>query len=110
LDVLHEMFKLWPEVAMSYESLFRASCLLELLGEPQQAADRFAWLSIAAEGHREGEMALLKLGRVQLDKLGSPESAIPPLEKLLAANPDSRWADAAQRILERAKKGLGGRG
>lgn len=109
---LHEMLGLWPEVTLSCDTVFKTACFFEILGEPEQAADRFAWLAVAAEGQPEGQMALLKLGQVELNKLCRPEKAIPPIEKLLAQCPESKWADTARKLLARAHKmvddGLGG--
>lgn len=105
---LHETLRFWPEVTLSHDVLFRIGCYFESLGEPHEAASRFAWLATTAHGNNEGQIAMLKLGQIELDRLHHPDRAIQSLRKLLEEHPDSRWADAARQLLERAQNGSEG--
>jgi tetratricopeptide (TPR) repeat protein len=102
LAALRAALKFWPETTLSHAALFRFICFFEALGEYEEAASRFAWLTSAAHGEPEAEMALLKLGQVQLDRLGRPDLAIEPLNRLLLEFPNSEWADLARQLLGRA--------
>lgn len=105
LDSLREALHFWPETTLPKDTVFRFASYFEAFGEYEDAANHFAWLADVAQSTSEGEMSLLKLGQIELDRLNRPHRAIEALDRLLKSYPDSRWADLAQQLLDRAKDG-----
>jgi len=103
LAKLWEALEFWPEEKLPPDVLFRFACDFEVLGEYAEAANRFGWLAYSSGDTPEREMALLKLGQVELDRLQSPARAVEALEQLIKDYPASRWAQLAAQLLDRAR-------
>jgi membrane associated rhomboid family serine protease len=102
LACMREALRFWPQTGLPHDAVFRFACSLEILGEYAQSESLFTWLTDDAKGKPEGEMALLKLAQIQLDRMNDSEKAIQSIQRLMREYPNSRWADLADQILRRA--------
>jgi membrane associated rhomboid family serine protease/Tfp pilus assembly protein PilF len=102
LACMQEALRFWPQTGLPHDAVFRFACSLEILGEYAQSENLFTWLADDAKGKPEGEMALLKLAQIQLDRLNDSEKAIQSIQRLMREYPNSRWSDLADQILRRA--------
>lgn len=103
LACLKDALRFWPESTLAHDTVFRFACFYESLGASNEAADRFKWLSGAARGKPEAEMALIKLAQIQLGRFNQPEQAKETVELLMKEYPNSKWIDIAEQILSRTK-------
>jgi len=104
LIVLREAMTIWPRTLLPHDAAFRFACYFETLGAPDEAVRHLEWIADSARGKPEGEMALLKLAQIQLDRLGRPDLAIKNLDKLFTEYPQSKWAELAAELLTRARE------
>ena len=78
-----------------------------MLGESNAATTRFRNLADLAQGSLEGEMSLLKVAQIELDRLHHPGRAEEAIERMLKEYSDSQWKDIAEDILKRARSSSG---
>lgn len=104
LAAAEEALRFWPISSLPSDVAFRFACYLEALGQYEEAESHFVLIANTAQGRPEAEMALIKLGQVELDRLRQPERAIEALEQLLTEHPDSKWTVLAEQLLSRARR------
>jgi membrane associated rhomboid family serine protease len=107
LACIWEALHFWPETVLTHEAMFRLACCLEMLGESQAAAGHFRRLADVAQGDPEGEMSLLKIAQIELDRLHHPAKAEEAIERMIKDYPNSQWMDIAEDILKRAHSSSG---
>lgn len=105
LACIWEALHFWPEGVVTNDAMFRLACCLEMLGESNTAVGHFKRLAESAKNAPEGEMSLLKVAQIELDRLHHPNKAQEAIERMIKQYPKSQWVDVANDILTRARSG-----
>lgn len=101
-----EMKRFWPNATIPAQTRFRFASFLEESGRTQRAIAAFRKLAKDAPDSVEAEMALLKVGQLQLSFGRDPDAARSTLEDFLARYPHSEWRRFAEETLARASSAL----
>ncbi len=104
LMAAQEMKRFWPKSALSPATRFRLASFLEEDGKPEEALEAFVWIIHDTPDAPEAQMALLKIGQIQLVSLNDRPSAIATLRGFLEHYPSSGWRVFVQDILARAQE------
>lgn len=99
-----EMKRFWPGSAIPAPTRFRFASYLEESGHTLDALQRFRELAGDEPESVEAEMALLKIGRLQLSFQLDPIAARATLTDFLARYPRSEWRRFAEDVLTRAQE------
>jgi len=97
-----EMKRFWPNATIPAQTRFRFASFLEESGRTQRAIVAFRKLADDVPDSVEAEMALLKIGQLQLSFMRDPSAARSTLEDFLARYPHSEWRRFAEETLARA--------
>lgn len=98
-----EMKRFWPKAVIAAPTRFRFASYLEESGHTEKAILAFHRLAEDEPDSVEAEMALLKVGQLQLSFRQDPASAIATLQDFLARYPNSEWRGFAEGVLSRAE-------
>ena len=101
----------YEEVCLSFTAFPLPPSLLQRVGSACEEMQRFP-LALRALGDLcrdfpqapEAEMALLRMGKLHLQRLGQPDSAQGILEEFLRLYPASEWRTHVQRLLGEARQ------
>lgn len=99
-----EMKRFWPGSAIAAPTRFRFASYLEESGQTMEALRWFRDLAADEPESVEAEMALLKIGRLQLSFQHDPSAARATLTDFLARYPRSEWRRFAEEVLTRAQE------
>ena len=99
-----EMKRFWPESSLSPPTRFRFASYLEESGQTLEALRLFQELASEEPHSVEAEMALLKIGRLQLSFQHDPAAAELTLTDFLERYPKSEWRRFAEEVLCRAQQ------
>jgi membrane associated rhomboid family serine protease/TolA-binding protein len=97
-----EMKRFWPNATIAAQTRFRFASYLEESGRTERAIHAFRRLAEDAPESVEAEMALLKVGQLQLSYRNDPAAARSTLEGFLTQYPQSEWRRFAEETLTRA--------
>ena len=97
-----EMKRFWPNSVIAAPTRFRFASYLEESGRTERAIYAFRKLAEEQPDSVEAEMALLKVGQLQLSFRHDPEAAVATLEGFLYRYPKSEWRGFAEEVMERA--------
>lgn len=97
-----EMKRFWPNAGIAAQTRFRFASYLEESGRTERAIHAFRRLAEDAPESVEAEMALLKVGQLQLSYRNDPAAARSTLEGFLTQYPQSEWRRFAEETLTRA--------
>ncbi len=98
-----EMKRFWPKAVIAAPTRFRFASYLEESGHTERAINAFRRLAEDEPDSVEAEMALLKIGQLQLSFRGDPTAAVSTLQGFLQRYPNSEWRGFAQQVMERAR-------
>lgn len=99
-----EMKRFWPTSTVPTPTRFRFASYLEESGRTNDALQWFRELAEEEPESVEAEMALLKIGRLQLSFECNPAAARATLGDFLARYPRSEWRRFAEDVLARAQE------
>lgn len=97
-----EMKRFWPKSIVSAPTRFRFASYLEESGQTLDALQWFRELAADEPESVEAEMALLKIGRLQLSYQHDPAAAKATITDFLTRYPKSEWRRFAEEVLYRA--------
>ena len=97
-----EMKRFWPGATIPAETRFRFASYLEESGRTERAIHAFRKLAEDIPDSVEAEMAILKVGQLQLSFRHDSAGAMSTLESFLIKYPHSEWRRFAEEILARA--------
>jgi len=97
-----EMKRFWPSATIPTQTRFRFASFLEESGRTERAITAFRKLAEDSADSVEAEMALLKVGQLQLSYRKDAAAAKSTLEGFLARYPRSEWRRFAEETLARA--------
>jgi len=100
-----EMKRFWPKAPMAAQTRFRFASYLEESGRTERAINAFRRLAEDAPDSVEAEMALVKVGQLQLSFGSDPSAAKATLRGFVARYPNSEWRRFAEETLARAEAG-----
>jgi membrane associated rhomboid family serine protease len=100
-----EMRRFWPNAPIPTQTRFRFASYLEESGRTQRAINALRRLAEDAPDSVEAEMALLKIGQLQLSFASDPSAAKATLQDFVARYPHSEWRRFAEETLARAQAG-----
>lgn len=104
LRVADEMRQFWPKAGLPAPTRLRLATYLEEEGEIDRAVAALRNI-VETDGECvEAQMALLKIGQLQLSSLHDPQSAIDTLQSFLQRYPNSEWHNFAEGTLARAEE------
>lgn len=98
-----EMKRFWPKAVIAAQTRFRFASYLEESGHTERAIHAFRRLAEDEPDSVEAEMALLKIGQLQLSFRGDPSAAISTLRGFLQRYPNSEWRGFAEQVMDRAQ-------
>lgn len=103
LRAADEMRQFWPKAEFPASTRLRLATYLEEEGDTDRAIAELH--SIVESGGQcvEAQMALLKIGQLQLSSLHSSQLAIDTLQSFIQRYPDSEWRSFAESTLARAE-------
>lgn len=104
LERAQEMLGFWPKATIPTPTRFRFASFLEESGRTMDALQWFRELADEEPESVEAEMAMLKIGRLQLSFQRSPEAAMATLTDFLDRYPKSEWRRFAEEVLTRAQE------
>ncbi|MDH7601525.1 MAG: rhomboid family intramembrane serine protease [Armatimonadota bacterium] len=99
LAAADEMTQLLPSARLHSETRLRLANYLEETGRPERAAAQLKLIVENEPESIEAQMALLKMGHLQLRFLGDARSAQDALNQLLQRFPHSDWCGFARELL-----------
>lgn len=102
LDRADEMKRFWPKAVIAAPTRFRFASYLEESGHTERAIHALRRLAEDEPHSVEAEMALLKIGQLQLSFRKDPTAAISTLEGFLHRYPNSEWRGFAEEVMQRA--------
>lgn len=102
LERAEEMKQFWPSSSLSAPMRFRLATYIEEAGQPERAIRAFREIVEESPDSAEAQMALLKIGQLQLSVLHDSASAAGTLRDFLDRYPESEWRKFAQETLVRA--------
>lgn len=97
-----EMKRFWPKAAIASPTRFRFASYLEESGHTERAIYALRKLAEDDPDSIEAEMALLKIGQLQLSFRHDSAAAISTIQGFLYRYPSSEWRGFAEEVLERA--------
>ena len=103
IEKAEEMKRFWFTAKIDAPIRLRLASYLEESGQHKPAIEAFQDIVRECAHSPEAQMALLKVGHLQLCSLGDPTSAISTLEEFQSQYPNSEWTSFAEEILTRAK-------
>ncbi len=102
VERLRELRSVWPETPLESRLQFRMGCVLEEMGEYEEALSELELLVRSGRRTAEAEVAALRIGEIQLTRLRRPDLAAQTFKRFLQAWPDSDWRQFAEQSLGRA--------
>ena len=103
LERAEEMKRFWPDSTIPAPTRVRFASYLEESGHTLDALHWFQELAKDEPESVEAEMALLKIGRLQLSFQKDPAAARATLTDFLERYPSSEWRRFAEQVLARAQ-------
>ncbi|NLN77414.1 MAG: rhomboid family intramembrane serine protease [Armatimonadetes bacterium] len=98
-----EMRRFWPKAVVATPTRFRFASYLEESGYTKRAVRALRKLAEDEPDSIEAEMALLKIGQLQLSYHHDPAAALETAEGFLEKYPESEWRQFAEEVIDRAK-------
>lgn len=100
-----EMKRFWPKAMIAASTRFRFASFLEESGHTERAIYALRKLAEEDPDSVEAEMAMLKIGQLQLSFRHDPAAAVATIEGFLNRYPKSEWRGFAEEVMERAGTG-----
>jgi membrane associated rhomboid family serine protease len=104
LATAEEMTRLWPTTRLNPDTRFRLANYLEETGDVEKAISEFRLIVQDEPASIEAEMSLLKIGHLQLRRLGDRCAARATLLELLERYPNSDWCGYARELLRQTNE------
>jgi membrane associated rhomboid family serine protease len=97
-----EMKRFWPKAVIAAPTRFRFASYLEESGHTERAIYALRKLAEEDPDSVEAEMALLKIGQLQLSFRHDSAAAVSTIQGFLYRYPSSEWRQFAEEVMERA--------
>jgi len=99
-----ELRRFWPDAGFHPETQFRLGCYLDEVGQYERAVGILGQVFLKHPGSAEAEMAMLKAGQIQLNRLSKAGLAAAILAKFVDSYPQSEWLRFAEQLLAKARE------
>ena len=99
-----EMLRFWSDSAFDPETQYRLACYLEEVGQYDRAVEILGRVFALYPNSAEAEMAMLKTGQIQFNKLNKPGLAAAILAKFVDRYPNSEWRSFAESTVAKARQ------
>jgi len=101
-----ELHHLLPKATLTSDTLYRLGCFMEEQGRHLRAISALAKICHLHPDAAECEMAMLKIGQIQLNRIKRPDLAAVTLEQFIARYQYSEWRHFAEQLLRTARQEL----